>query len=153
MSAEEQFTSPKCAFCGEDRLVVLEKHHVIPRQLHIVEGMNFEPKEFKRTIVVCANCHQVLTWLLQPIMNYIQWSLTPYTPPPVPDVSCNPAHLQLVIDNIAVMERFGPVKDDDLYNTLELAGVPRADAMKCVSNLMREGTIFSPRPATFRRAS
>jgi D-alanine-D-alanine ligase-like ATP-grasp enzyme len=51
------------------------------------------------------------------------------------------------------LERTGPVKDDDLYEALAEDGINRGDAAKLISTLMRDGTIFSPRPGTYRRAS
>jgi replicative DNA helicase Mcm len=61
--------------------------------------------------------------------------------------------LQKVLGKIAELERTGPVKDDDLYEALAEDGVNRSDAAKLISTLMRDGTIFSPRPGTYRRAS
>jgi replicative DNA helicase Mcm len=61
--------------------------------------------------------------------------------------------LQKVLGKIAELERTGPVKDDDLYEALAEEGVNRSEAAKLISTLMRDGTIFSPRPGTYRRAS
>ncbi|HUW44794.1 MAG TPA: minichromosome maintenance protein MCM [Dehalococcoidia bacterium] len=43
------------------------------------------------------------------------------------------------------------VKDDDLYEALQGQGVTRSEAAKLVSVLMKDGTIFSPRPGIYRR--
>jgi replicative DNA helicase Mcm len=61
--------------------------------------------------------------------------------------------LQKVLGKIAELERTGPVKDDDLYEALAEDGVNRSEAAKLISTLMRDGTIFSPRPGTYRRTS
>jgi replicative DNA helicase Mcm len=61
--------------------------------------------------------------------------------------------LQKVLAKIAELERTGPVKDDDLYEALAEDGINRSDAAKLISTLMRDGTIFSPRPGTYRRTS
>jgi replicative DNA helicase Mcm len=62
--------------------------------------------------------------------------------------------LQKVLGAIAEMEKTGPVKDDDLYEALAKDhGVNRSDAAKLISTLMRDGTIYSPRPGYYRRAS
>jgi replicative DNA helicase Mcm len=61
--------------------------------------------------------------------------------------------LQKVLAKIVELERTGPVRDDDLYEALAEEGINRSEAAKLISTLMRDGTIFSPRPGTYRRTS
>jgi len=62
--------------------------------------------------------------------------------------------LQKVLGKIAELERTGPVKDDDLFEALANEdGINRSEAAKLVGTLMRDGTIYSPRPGYYRRAS
>lgn len=62
--------------------------------------------------------------------------------------------LQKVLGKIAELEKTGPVKDDDLYEALaDEDGISRSEAVKLVGTLMRDGTIYSPRPGYYRRAS
>ncbi len=62
--------------------------------------------------------------------------------------------LQKVLGKIAELERTGPVKDDDLFEALANEdGISRSEAAKLVGTLMRDGTIYSPRPGYYRRAS
>jgi len=62
--------------------------------------------------------------------------------------------LQKVLGIIADLERTGPVKDEELYESLAKDhGISRSDAIKFISTLMRDGTIYSPRPGYYRRTS
>jgi replicative DNA helicase Mcm len=62
--------------------------------------------------------------------------------------------LQKVLNKITELERSGPVKDDDLFESLaEEEGINRSEAAKLIGTLMRDGTIYSPRPGYYRRAS
>jgi replicative DNA helicase Mcm len=63
--------------------------------------------------------------------------------------------LQKVLSVITEMERItGVVKDDDLFDALlEDHQISRADAAKLIGVLMRDGTIYSPRPGYYKRTS
>ncbi len=63
--------------------------------------------------------------------------------------------LQKVLGIISEMERItGVVKDDDLFEALmEDHGVGRAEAARLIGVLMRDGTIYSPRPGYYKRTS
>ncbi len=63
--------------------------------------------------------------------------------------------LQKVLGVISEMERItGVVKDEDLFNTLlEDHGIGRAEAARLIGILMRDGTIYSPRPGYYKRTS
>jgi len=63
--------------------------------------------------------------------------------------------LQKVLAVISEMERTtGVVKDDDLYETLlQDHQLSRAEAAKLIGVLMRDGTIYSPRPGVYKRTS
>jgi len=63
--------------------------------------------------------------------------------------------LQKVLGVISDMERItGVVKDDDLFEALmEDHGVGRAEAARLIGVLMRDGTIYSPRPGYYKRTS
>ncbi len=63
--------------------------------------------------------------------------------------------LQKVLQTISEMERVsGTVKDDELYDALlNDYQISRAEAAKLVSVLMRDGTIYSPRPGYYKRTS
>lgn len=63
--------------------------------------------------------------------------------------------LQKVLGVVSDMERItGVVKDEDLFNTLmEDHGIGRAEAARLIGVLMRDGTIYSPRPGYYKRTS
>jgi replicative DNA helicase Mcm len=63
--------------------------------------------------------------------------------------------LQKVLGVVSEMERItGVVKDEDLFNTLmEDHGIGRAEAARLIGVLMRDGTIYSPRPGYYKRTS
>jgi replicative DNA helicase Mcm len=63
--------------------------------------------------------------------------------------------LQAVLAVIGDMERTeGMVSDDDLYETLSSEhGIGRTEAARLVGVLMREGTIYSPRPGYYKRTA
>ncbi len=63
--------------------------------------------------------------------------------------------LQKVLNVITEMERItGIVKDDDLFDALlDDHQISRADAAKLIGVLMRDGTIYSPRPGYYKRTS
>jgi len=61
--------------------------------------------------------------------------------------------LQKVLQVISEMERIeGQVRDDDLYETLMADhSISRTEAARLIQVLMRDGTIYSPRPGYYRR--
>jgi replicative DNA helicase Mcm len=61
--------------------------------------------------------------------------------------------LQAVLGVIGEMERIeGMVSDDDLYEALSSDhGIGRTDAARLIGVLMRDGTIYSPRPGYYKR--
>ena len=63
--------------------------------------------------------------------------------------------LQKVLSVIVDMERTtGVAKEEDLYEALqEDHMIERSDAAKLISILMRDGTIYSPRPGVYKRTS
>ena len=63
--------------------------------------------------------------------------------------------LQKVLGNITEMERVtGVVKDEDLFESLmEDHGINRAEAARLIGILMRDGTIYSPRPGYYKKTS
>ena len=63
--------------------------------------------------------------------------------------------LQRVLSLIADMERSsGIVRDEDLFNALqEEHQIGRAEAAKLIGILMRDGTIYSPRPGFYKRTA
>jgi len=63
--------------------------------------------------------------------------------------------LQKVLGVVSDMERTtGVVKDEDLFQALmEDYGIGRAEAARLVGVLMRDGTIYSPRPGYYKRTS
>jgi replicative DNA helicase Mcm len=63
--------------------------------------------------------------------------------------------LQKVLQVISEEERqSGVIKDDDLYEALlQDHNINRSEAAKLISVLMRDGTIYSPRPGYYKRTS
>ena len=63
--------------------------------------------------------------------------------------------LQKVLQVISEMERIsGSVKDDDLYDTLQSDhGISRSEGARLLGVLMKDGTIYSPRPGYYKRTS
>lgn len=61
--------------------------------------------------------------------------------------------LQVVLSTIFEMERAtGIVKDEELYERLERDfDIPRIEADRLVDQLMRDGTIYAPRPGYFKK--
>jgi replicative DNA helicase Mcm len=63
--------------------------------------------------------------------------------------------LQKVLEVISEIERVtGIVKDEDLYETLiQDHGINRMEASRLIGVLMRDGTIYSPRPGFYKRTA
>jgi replicative DNA helicase Mcm len=63
--------------------------------------------------------------------------------------------LQKVLQVIGDMERTsGTVRDDDLYDTLQSDySINRSEAARLISVLIKDGTIYSPRPGYYKRTS
>jgi len=63
--------------------------------------------------------------------------------------------LQKVLGVISEMERItGDVKDEDLFDELQgNYGITRSKAVRLIGVLMRDGTIYSPRPGYYRRTT
>ncbi|MFP3951310.1 MAG: minichromosome maintenance protein MCM [Candidatus Bathyarchaeia archaeon] len=63
--------------------------------------------------------------------------------------------LQKVLQVISELEmQTGTVKDDDLYEALlQDHNINRSEAAKLISVLMKDGTIYSPRPGYYKRTS
>ena len=63
--------------------------------------------------------------------------------------------LQAVLGVIGEMERIeGAVRDDDLYEALSSDhGIGRTEVARLIGVLMRDGTIYCPRPGYYRRTS
>jgi len=59
--------------------------------------------------------------------------------------------LQVVLNAISEMSLGGPVRDEDLYEALAEKGLSRTEAARLIGVLMRDGTIFGPRPGYYRR--
>ena len=63
--------------------------------------------------------------------------------------------LQKLLQVISEMERIsGSVRDDDLYDALQSDhGIGRAEAARLIGVLMKDGTIYSPRPGYYKRTT
>ena len=63
--------------------------------------------------------------------------------------------LQKVLRALTELERtFGTVKDDELYNfLLQDHGINRSEALRLLSVLVKDGTIYNPRPGYYKRTS
>jgi replicative DNA helicase Mcm len=63
--------------------------------------------------------------------------------------------LQKVLQVIGDMERIsGTVRDEDLFESLQSDhGIGRSEALRLVQTLMRDGTIYSPRPGYYKRTN
>ncbi len=63
--------------------------------------------------------------------------------------------LQKLLQAINEMERVsGSVRDDDLYDALQSDhGIGRAEAARLIGVLIKDGTIYSPRPGYYKRTS
>jgi len=61
----------KCFFCGEDSVLVLEKHHIIPRSWVRKVNEYFEVVFGDETITVCKNCHKKLHYVLKEMVEWI----------------------------------------------------------------------------------
>ena len=59
--------------------------------------------------------------------------------------------LQTVLNAISEMSRGGDVRDEALYEALAEKGIGRSDAARFIGVLMRDGTIYGPRPGYIRR--
>lgn len=61
--------------------------------------------------------------------------------------------LQKVLSIISEMERVsGTVRDDDLFEALlQDHGINRSEAARLIGVLMRDGTIYSPRPGFYKK--
>ncbi len=63
--------------------------------------------------------------------------------------------LQKLLQVVSEMERVsGSVRDDDLYDALQSDhGIGRAEAARLIGVLMKDGTIYSPRPGYYKRTT
>ncbi|MCW4050579.1 MAG: minichromosome maintenance protein MCM [Candidatus Bathyarchaeota archaeon] len=63
--------------------------------------------------------------------------------------------LQKVLQVLSEMERLsGSVRDDDLYDAMQSDhGINRSESAKLIGVLMKDGTIYSPRPGYYKRTS
>jgi len=62
------------------------------------------------------------------------------------------AQLQHVLETVGQLSGVEAVKDDDLYEALESNhGLGRTEATKLLAVLMKDGSIYSPRPGVYRR--
>ena len=63
--------------------------------------------------------------------------------------------LQKLLQVVSEMERVsGSVRDDDIYDALQSDhGIGRAEAAKLIGVLMKDGTIYSPRPGYYKRTT
>jgi len=59
--------------------------------------------------------------------------------------------LQVVLTAISEMSREGAVRDEDLFEALAEKGLNRTEAVRLIGVLMRDGTIYSPKPGYHRR--
>jgi len=62
------------------------------------------------------------------------------------------AQLQRVLEAVGELARTDAVKDDELYDMLQSRyGIGRSEAAKMITVLMKDGSVFSPRPNYYRR--
>jgi len=63
--------------------------------------------------------------------------------------------LQKVLQVVGEMERVsGSVRDDELFESLQSEhGIARSEGARLVGVLMKDGTIYSPRPGYYKRTS
>ena len=61
--------------------------------------------------------------------------------------------LQVVLKAISEMSLRGAVRDDDLFESLSEGGISRTEAVRLIDVLMRDGTIYAPKPGYYRRTS
>jgi len=62
------------------------------------------------------------------------------------------AQLQRVLETVGETARTDAVKDDELYDALQSRyGIGRSEAAKMIGVLIKDGSIFSPRPGWYRR--
>jgi len=72
-----------------------------------------------------------------------------------PDPTGPQYQVQMVLQVMSEMERVsGTVKDDDLFDALMWDhGISKAESVRLIGELMREGTIHSPKPGYYKRTS
>lgn len=59
-----------------------------------------------------------------------------------------------IISNLETSSSSGAVRDDDLYEILEKEkGLGRSEGARLIGVLMRDGTIYSPKPGYYKRCS
>lgn len=58
----------ECYFCGPIREEVSEEHHPIPREV-VMPGE--ETDETEITVTLCANCHNKMHALLDPLIRFM----------------------------------------------------------------------------------
>lgn len=70
ISLAEQYKECGCQKCGENRLYVLDFHHIDPSEkentiAHMIKSSSEEKliKELQKCIVLCANCHREFHYL------------------------------------------------------------------------------------------
>jgi hypothetical protein len=137
-------SSKQCVFCGNNNPVVLQEHHLIPRAL---PWMIETDKNHPETLLLCANCHVALHYVLRPLLKIIKINLVKDENPN--EFSPKQKRASVIKVHLSNMNRLGftPCEDNDIV--LHLSSVyeyKREEILDGIAFLMRAGEIYSPKP-------
>ena len=134
----------ECFFCGETNEIVLEEHHLVPKSAEITPS--------GETIVLCANCHRKLHYILNPLLSYIKIEKVEQLPEPVIDEATRlkierkrklRRQILLAIKKYEMVNEYRQTPKKELF--LHITDFSREEIAKAVGDLLEEGVIFEPR--------
>jgi len=129
----------KCFFCGNTNSVVLQDHHIIPKQLPWLKELDDE--DYTETICLCANCHIALHHVLGPLLKILK--IVPIEEAPL----IYPSRSQKITQEIINIVSHEQNNIDDIMDKLSMFNPDgRAEVMPLIGRLMRSGDIYSPKP-------
>lgn len=132
----------KCFFCGNVNSVVLQDHHVIPKQLPGLKELDGE--DHTETVCLCANCHMALHHVLRPLLKILK--IIPVEEPPL----IYPSKRQKIIREIINIVSYDKNNIENIIYKLSTLGYDdREEVATLISLLMRNGTIYSPKPGHY----
>lgn len=130
---------PGCFFCSEGNPLVLEDHHLVPK--------NIGPVGVSDTVTLCANCHKKLHYLLRPLEKHVQLLEKGEEAYPA-----ETADITIILDNKRKTNQLldllkGISLIDEVIEIMKINyGVDREEVMELIRRLKEAGVIYEPEP-------
>ena len=143
----------KCIFCGNDNPIILQHHHIIPKELSNLnlEKFGFDLSEYGKTVVLCANCHRVIHDVLRPFIKYMK-ILGEENEEIIQGIS-NPKHDMLEQKIMQYLSNGELIEAEVLYGSFFEYGESICKVKQIIYNLFRNGKIYSPKTGFYRIVS